>query len=796
MNENDFLYARREKMSEEFGKDLWKQLQEEDKKQLPKTAAWTAVAASLLTGIIGFLLVFSHTANIGSMIDVPINVPTFTQHDVITTSNIDQLQPFAHLGNGMVHQIQAMPDGEHLLIATSIGLFLHDANNLNTEPTQITTASLSYIDVDEQGNIYGITSLPFGVNTYPQTVLRWDAITYEQTELVQLPDDMVNMGGLSIKPDGSQLMIQMCATIEHIPDFNLTCTEQAFIWYDTASGEQLAIDRPNLYTDLVLGPYAIADDWSYMAYFVDIDDDPEPKIFHLQLMDITTHEIRTVLISDPPPNHPAELNSLMFSFDGERLLLQPIGMTGQALVMDTATLWATDEPINFWLDDEATLYRTAENDETFIWDFQLTPDGRSRVAQSNDHLYRYDLVGDTNSLLASALSIDKVINPSFIFSLDGQSIYGLHADDFIFKYDTATLELMDTLTRYNSHYLQEFQFTEDGSQVAVSKWYSDIPSIWTINTDPPTHDLFLPDNQLREVSQFALSPDGKSVAYHFNELWNTDGSIWIENLDQNTRQAIGSSLGFHDLRFLPDGTLLGIHPNLGLIRYTADNRDNPQIDRLSVSGMANNLFTLAGASRVTLSPDNQWVIVSRCHKEASCNYADFIVWNVETNQQVTLVTDENAFKEYGSMAFSPDGKLFAFGYCLNKIEVVNAQYQCGASEVRIYALDDLIAHDSTYSNPVPLEPLVTLTGFKEIPINIAFAPQQQTDGSWILAITEWHTRTQLWQVNEASTAKMLRILETVTQPVAFDPTSSLLFTTADTAQTEVWGVPLISTTSH
>lgn len=798
MNENDFLYIRQEKMSENFGNVLWQQLQEQDKKHLPKTAIWTVVAASFVTSIIGFLLVLSQIT-----LELPADTPTFTQHDVITVSNIDQLQPFARLGNGMVHQIQAMPDGEHLLIAASTGLFLHDADDLNAEPTQIASDSLGYIDVDEQGNIYGITSLPNGTNNHTQIVLRWDATTYERTELFQRPQNIHHINGLSIKPDGSQMLVPICTEMAIHENFNWRCTEQQFVWYDIASGQQLAVDHPNIYDGVMLGQYAIADDWSYIAYFVDVDDDPETYIFHLDLIDIATHEIRTVLISDAPPphmNHAAALNGLMFSADGKRLMLQAIGMAEQAIIMDTATLWATDEPINFWLDDEAVLYQTAENDDTFIWGYLLSPDGRSLIAQSNDSLFSYDLADDVNLSLNPSRIVDKTVNQYFIFAPNGQAMYGfLYGGKVVSRYDTSTLEVVDTLTHYDSHYDQTFQFTADGSQVGISEQYNDIPSIWTIDTDTPTRELFLAEGQLRAIRQFTLSPDGKRVVYHYNEFWSNDYSLAVEDIDNNTRHTIDATSGFHNLRFLPDGTLSGLRSYTGLVRYSVDDltsdQPNPQINRLSTPGLANTLFSLAGISRVTVSPDNQWVVVSRCHREGSCAYTDFIVWDIENDEHVTLVTDEAAFKDYGTMAFSPDSQLFAYAYCLQSVTIVEERPSCASSEVRIYAIDDLLAHESTFTDPIPLEPLATLTGFDELPMNIAFNPQQQADGSWLLAITEWHTQTQLWQVDAEGRTARLRVLDTVRQPVAFDPTGGFMFTTADTAQPEVWGVPLIETSS-
>ena len=245
MNENDFLYARQETMPEDFGKNLWQQLQEQDKKPQPKKAIWTVAVASLLTAIMGLVLVLSRVPAIATLMVAPsVPPPSFTQHGLITSENIDQLQPFARLGNGIINQIYMMPDGEHLLVAASTGLFLHDAQDLNVEPEPITSEAISYVDVDSQGNIFGVTSLLAGTDNPEQTVVRWDAITNERHNLLQLPEDIDYIDDISVKPDRSQMMVQMCAEKKFSNDFGWICAKQEFAWFDTANGELLALDKP------------------------------------------------------------------------------------------------------------------------------------------------------------------------------------------------------------------------------------------------------------------------------------------------------------------------------------------------------------------------------------------------------------------------------------------------------------------------------------------------------------------------------------------------------------------------
>jgi WD40 repeat protein len=792
MSEHDFLHALKEELPEGFAQELKAKLEALDEPARNKRTDnhrtfWTVAAASVVTMLLGVILLVSRVPQLQMLVIAPpVPAPSFTQHDQITSANINQLQPFATLGNGTINQIHMMPSGEHLLVAASTGLFLHDLDNLHAEPQQITSEAVWFVDVDAQGNIYGLIAPFYRYISLelPQTIARWDAMTGEQRVIMDVPDGAYYIDDFSVKPDGSEMIVRECTQLPRIETIGWSCITEELNWYDTLTGNQIASYQPTI--EIMWGStYAVADDWSFMAYATDIDERPNWTNYALKLTNIATRETHTVLTLGTNP-----VRNLEFSADGQYLLMMTDYPEQQFAINDVLALWELEEPVGFaYRFISAAPSRVTSENGAFLNVYGFSPDNSTVFAASQNGLLKFLLSSDAPATL-EAIPEGRLTNFSGHFEIaiepDGKTLYSLRAGNIILKYDVDTLEIVDTLTRYNSEYSQAFQFTDDGTRVAISS-PNGIPTIWTIDTDNPTDEPFLPGGQLQSVMRFAFSHDGSTVAY---QLWH-DTPVWIQRLgDSSTAQMLGPYVNAL-MQFLPDGTLFGMRENSGIVRYAAEDyfsgEPNPQVTM--ISGLGGNLGSTIGADRVAVSSDGQWAAIAMCPLEPSCLRTEIAVWNLQTEERVTTMRDAAVFNHPGTIAFSPDNRLLAFAFCRQPLESVSLLAKCDDSEVRLYTLESMLTYEGSSSEP-PLPPLVTVTGFEELPTHIAFHPIQQDDGSWLIAITEWNTRTQLWRVHEDGTAEVLRILDEVRQPVAFDPTGGLMFTTADTAQTEVWGVPL------
>jgi WD40 repeat protein len=841
MNENDFLYARQETMPEDFGKDLWQQLQEQDKKPQPKKAIWTVAVASLLTAIMGIALVLSRVPGIATLMVAPsVPIPSFTQHGLITSENIDQLQPFARLGNGTMTGMHMMPDGEHLLVTATTGLYLHDAHDLSAEPEQIYEGSIGYYsDIDDKGNLYGvvesITAPPADVIIYTQgayapqaqdiTVARWNGTTGERMDILYL-DSLVSQGieALKVKPDGSQILLSLCNEFKQLDNYGTTCSQKAYIWYDTLTGEKLF--EINFPISNTWSSYAITDDWSTFAYLADDNESETANQPVIRMMDLATHEIRAVASYGEQQyeySFVMYVGELFFSHDGRKLMIKGLPDYQSLMydVYDVTDLWDTTEPINPYTSNDETLYLIPPSGNFFSEQPILAPAGRYMFFISDTRLFRYDLLESEIPIASIRADLNQGYSHTYrlsgteptVFSPDGTTLYIRYVGNIVMAYNTETLSKIDEMAYYQNDAAEEFQFTNDGSQVVIhaGSYQNGIPDIWAIDTDPPTRTSFLPDGITAPANHFALSPDGTQIAYQLSDTYDVPNHLYstqigyllsgtydvpnhlrIQNREDNQTVQLASRPKLLDLRFLNNGTLVGIAANSELMRWSVDifgsDNTSPQRNEIALTGINEHVSAFTNAHHIITDDTGQWFAAVACQSSTTCERNLFKIWDVQSEAIIATVADDE-FHQFGSLAFSPDSQLFAYGYCAEPFESPSVVAVCNTGEVRFYAMNSFVTDADTS------EPLLTLTGFTDLPANIAFHPIQQSDGSWLVAITEWNTRTQLWRVHEDGTAEVLRTLDTVGQPVAFDPTGGLMFTTADTLQTEVWGVPFVETAS-
>ena len=189
-----------------------------------------------------------------------------------------------------------------------------------------------------------------------------------------------------------------------------------------------------------------------------------------------------------------------------------------------------------------------------------------------------------------------------------------------------------------------------------------------------------------------------------------------------------------DVQFSPDGTLLAIATDVGILLYGTKTYDNPEI----LKGHTGKIWSIA------FRPDGKVL--------ASAGLDKIRLWDVNTRQQIK--TFEIKVFPKSNIAFSPDGKMLASGGMSDGIE--NAWlWDAGTGKCL-----------RTFSEH-------TVSERKLVMSDVAFSP----DGK-VLASTNGEQLPRLWDVNTGQLIRTLteqiRILGHWMGSVAFSPDGNML----------------------
>lgn len=329
------------------------------------------------------------------------------------------LTPVMRIGIGRPNDIAWSPDGRTLAVATSIGVWLYDAEDLSADPVMLNDTVFSVADVAYSAD--GSTIAAGGSEVHV-----WRAASREKV----LSIDADNAVSVALSPDGRQLVVGY--------GFG---TYDLYVW-DVASGQQTAVLDEGVYDNLtfnadgtLLAGIRLAD-CCFSMYLWDFD--------HGQRLfggDVTPRDEETVA----------------FSPDGK-------------------TLFVTDRDSSFVVWDHQTQSATAnislelESEEWYPAVAALTPDGNMFVELSGTGVMRTWETG--NFELTSTFDL-KWNTRDASLSPDGSRIAAVDSTGSLRIWEIASGELIARRDNVLIHD-HAMAFSPDGSLLAVAVFPYDI----------------------------------------------------------------------------------------------------------------------------------------------------------------------------------------------------------------------------------------------------------------------------------------------------------------------------------
>lgn len=767
MPENDFLYALREDVPDDFKQQLKQQLDAQEPEVTPvrtrHTAWWTVAVASIVTLIlsVGILVNNRHV--------LPFMKPLISQSDLINPNmisnhNLNQLEVINSIGR-YAYDIATYKD--KVIIGTSQGIFEHEAANLNAEPRLLVEDTAIDIAVDGQGNVFFQQSSA----TYDQVpIFRWDRQTNEIHQVQELSLSIVAPDSLYVSEDGRSLYISECIlnTPDDVP--YIDCAWQ-LNGYQVDSGEQFVSHRLNSSVARI----AQSRNGKSLVYFK--YDLPDANLY-LNYVNLNTGDTATLMKTPYNPDYQQWITSstrLALSDDGKTLLVGHPSIS-------TVNLWDMDELIQ--LEELPGVF-----DKSNLMSFSLREDGQTRFDPTGNFLIqtgdwgwyifdlRDDVMVDVHRIRAKAFT-------AIDFANGGQIALGMY-QGIIFAYDTGTWEQREILTDYTGSG-DTISFTADGQTLMTDQ----IPVIWDLSSDPPqptilSHLL----NRVHQMRHAVISPKGEYVAYQtYDSSPVSYGRIFVKNLATNIPYQVGELITpMAHMQFLPDNTLLIVSEN-GVIYQVPPEKLEVEEDKpytiTEIDSVKLKMNIQRNVPDITFTPDGTLAALWDCQSynplQRQCETFTLNVWDIPAAASIIKV-DDPLFKQIGTLAFSADGQQLAVSFCTDVREFDDYLTECESSQMRIYNVEQL-------REGTQIDPFATFKT-EDGAVALTYHPIQQDDGSFILAMTTLSTddgMTQFWSVSTSGQTEFLYSDPELHTPFVFNPQGDMIVT----QWLDVWGLPI------
>ncbi len=649
----------------------------------------------------------------------------------IATDNAGQMTALAVLARGWINNLAWTPDGESLAVIGSAGVWLHDADDFDSEPRLIPghddtwsaafSPDMSLIAMGGRNSTVYVSDVATGEVLHELACREGDGVWAAVQSIAFSPDSSLLACGA-----GDVLLFDV-ATGEHLAtfeeDYAAVFSPDGIGLVTAGAGNEVRLWELSTYELLVT--FLTDDDCSWG---IDLDFSPDRAIL-AAVSRCGTARAWPMPAGFPDLDEAASVHP-MYVLDGHggegwnRVAFGPDwttlvvgGLHGADLLlwdMQQAGPFDTPESESVRI---LTLYGETSGVENFygvVVGAAYSPDGSTAaIATSFGDVGVWDAdTGEQIALLREynpggwerggayhdGISITRVA-----FNPDGNT---LAAGTGGYMTSGGTAQFWDVEQRVQTGYLPgsgsmlDMAYSPDGSLLATTSAFS-LLRVWDMDDASPTFGevLYAPEDSRGDVMSVAFSPDGETLA--------TGGGSTVYLSDAETGEALGeleNEVLIREIAYSPDGSLLAVGCDDGTVRLWSIE----QGEMLTVLEAHPDSLVAS----LAFNPDGSVLATAGGWGDDTVK-----LWDVGAGEKIlTLEADVE------SVAFSLDGSLLATGGGWNS--------------------DTLLLWDVTDdASPTFGERLATLDGHTMSVESIAFSP----DGS-LLVSGGWDGTVRLWGV--------------------------------------------------